>query len=114
MNESPNIGEQRSKRIELTEVVITRSDEGAEYLYVGDITGVSMLQTWEDENGETQHKRFHVVDRVETPKPMSQKEVSEWVKSGPDDLNNKLEHDLPDDLWSGIGITEFHSKSRGA
>lgn len=99
----------------ITEVVVTRHEDGDECLYVGDIDprSESMLQIWDAEDGNgKEHRRYMIEDRVQTPSAMTSKEVWEWIESSPEALQVALEHDLEDDIndYPGIGIKEFWSK----
>ena len=99
----------RQRYSPFTEVLVTREENGdAERLYVGQITGTSMLRTWTDENGDRRHTRYVVTDRINTPRPMALEDVLEWAESAPDELNVALENDLETDIGESIGFSEWY------
>lgn len=100
---------QREKYSPFTEVYITEEEDGEEeIIYIGHIEGTSILRTWGDESGETKHVRYLLKERVSLPQEMTLQEVISWVESGPEELSDTLENNLPEDLGDTIGISEYY------
>lgn len=101
----------RKRYSPFTEVLVSREEGGdTERLYIGQIIGTSMLRTWTDEDGNEQHTRYVIDERVDTPQPMVLEDVLEWVESAPDELNDVLENDLETDLGKSIGFSEYYPR----
>lgn len=96
--------EQRRPEGGFAEAVVTRTDEGEERLYIGDISGVS-LAVWRD---GSLHKRYHVIKRVNLPERMGIDALIDWLESGPAVLKDTMESDVPECFGTTVQLTEWY------